>query len=155
DCSIIQHGSGRNTVIDVSAAKKPAAKLANAMVKMSMYESMLANVRQKSRTAGVSGNFNRSEYPDNPIAYMKEHGITSVFRFISSPPDMDHLDGIKHFFQEFGPDNFWDTDNTKRVDDFSNGRYNRDDWDFYAWLRESNPETNPKRLVLYAGAHGR
>jgi beta-lactamase superfamily II metal-dependent hydrolase len=150
DCSIIQHTSGRNTVIDVSAAKKPAAK---ALVKMSMYESIVANVREWSKSAGVSGNFSRSEYPDNPIAYMKERGITSVFRFISSHPDMDHLDGIMHFFEEFGPGNFWDTDNTKELDDFG-GPYNSDDWDFYTSLRDGNPQANPKRLVLYAGARG-
>lgn len=150
DCSIIQHTSGRNTVIDVSAAKKPAARAA---VKMSMYES-IANIREKSKTAGVSGNFNRSDYPDNPVEYMKESGITSVFRFISSHPDMDHLDGIKHFFEEFGPDNFWDTDNTKELDDFGQGLYDPDDWGFYASLRDGNPQANPKRLALYAGARG-
>jgi beta-lactamase superfamily II metal-dependent hydrolase len=153
DCSIIQHGSGRNSVIDVSAAKKPSAKAA-AVVKMSIRSPILANVREESKTAGVSGNFNRSKYPDNPIAYMKERGIISVFRFISSHPDMDHLDGIKHFFEEFGPANFWDTDNTKEFDDFDSSRYNPDDWDFYSSLRDLNPQTNPKRLTLYAGARG-
>jgi beta-lactamase superfamily II metal-dependent hydrolase len=103
----------------------------------------------------VSGNFKRSQYPDNPIAYMKGRRITSVFRFISSHPDMDHLDGIRHFFEEFSPDNFWDTDNTKEPDDFANGRYNPEDWAFYTSLRDGNPQNNPKRLTLYAGARGR
>jgi beta-lactamase superfamily II metal-dependent hydrolase len=138
----------------VSAAKKPVAKRSKAMAEMSVYGSILANVREKSETVGVSGNFNRSEHPDNPIAYMKERGITSVFRFISTHPDMDHLDGIKHFFEEFGPINFWDTDNTKQLDEFDNGRYNPDDWDSYTSLRDRNPQTNPKRLTLYAGARG-
>jgi beta-lactamase superfamily II metal-dependent hydrolase len=153
DCTVIQHASGRNTVIDVSAAKKPATKAA-AVFKRSMFESVLANTRERSKKAGVSGNFNQSEHPDDPIAYLKARGITSVFRFISSHPDMDHLDGIAAFFSEFKPANFWDTDNDKELDDFENGRYNPDDWDFYTSLRDGNPQANPKRLTLYAGARG-
>jgi len=122
--------------------------------KFSMYESILANAVEQSKSAGVYGNFNQSEYPDNPIEYMLERGITSVFRFISTHPDMDHLDGIKHFFEVFKPANFWDTDNTKELDDFDDGRYNPDDWEFYTSLRDSKPKTNPKRLALYSGALG-
>lgn len=155
DCSIIQHSSSRNTVIDVSAAKKPAAKLAAALRGYGrVYESMSTNVQVLSNRAGVKGNFNRSEYPDNPIAYMKDRGITSVFRFISTHPDMDHIDGIKAFFGEFKPENFWDTDNTKHLDDFEDGRYNPDDWDFYTSLRDGNPQSDPRRLALYAGSTG-
>ena len=36
------------------------------------------------------------------------------------------------------------------LDDFDDGRYDPDDWDFYTSLRDGNPQTNPKRLVLYA-----
>jgi beta-lactamase superfamily II metal-dependent hydrolase len=152
DCSIIQHLSGRTTVIDVSAAKKPESKRATAAIKLSMDESTLGTAWGTSKKAGVPGNFNRSEYPDNPIAYMKNRSIGSVFRFISTHPDMDHLDGIKAFFREFGPANFWDTDNTKDLDDFDNGLYDPDDWVFYTSLRDGNPQSNPKRLTLYAGA---
>jgi competence protein ComEC len=154
DCSIIQHSSGHNTVIDVSAAKKPVSERAMATARMSMQESVLAIAQERSKKAGVSGNFNQSEYPDDPITYMKDRGITSVFRFISTHPDMDHLDGIKGFFDEFGPDNFWDTDNTKDLDDFDNGLYDPHDWEFYTSLRDGNPRSNPKRLTLHAGARG-
>lgn len=42
---------------------------------------------------GVTG-FNQKKYPVNPISYMKERGMTEVFRFIATHPDMNHLDGI-------------------------------------------------------------
>ena len=152
DCSIIQHGSGRNTVIDVSAAKKPAA-LSLAAGRISLREAISANAREKSKAAGVRGNFNQSENPDNPIEYMRARGIDSVFRFICTHPDMDHLDGIKHLFEVFNPGNFWDTDNTKTLDAFGNG-YNADDWEFYTSLRDGNHEPGIKRLALYSGASG-
>ena len=34
------------------------------------------------------------------------------------------------------------------------GGYNEDDWKFYKRLRDSNPDSNPKRLTLYAGSVG-
>ncbi len=154
DCSIIEHISGRVTVIDVSAAKAPAEAVANAAARYRMQESIFKAMREWSKSAGVYGNFGQSEYPDDPIAYMKDRSLNSVFRFISTHPDMDHLDGLKPFFAEFNPQNFWDTANSKELDDFDDGRYDPDDWDFYTSLRDGNPQTNPKRLVLYSGATG-
>lgn len=146
DCAIIEHLSRHISVIDVCAAEK----VGEPVLHMSLSESVM----QYSKSAGVPGNFNRRKYPDNPIAYMKDRGLTSVFRFISTHPDMDHLDGIKHFFEEFRPTNFWDTANTKEIEGFNGGKYSQDDWDFYLGLRDGNPQADPKRLVLYSGAKG-
>ncbi len=154
DCSIIEHNTRRVTVIDVSAAKQPAAKALKGAIRFSAGEVLLENARQRSKIAGVSGNFNRSEYPDNPIEYMAERGIDAVFRFISTHPDMDHLDGIKAFFQRFKPANFWDTDNTKELEEFDYGRYNPEDWEFYTSLRDGGTGDDPRRLTLYSGVRG-
>jgi beta-lactamase superfamily II metal-dependent hydrolase len=62
---------------------------------------------------------------------MLARGINSVFRFVCTHPDMDHLDGIKGFFAQFNPGNFWDTDNTKELEEFDDGRFDPDDWEFY------------------------
>jgi hypothetical protein len=66
---------------------------------------------------------------------------------------MDHLHGIKDFCSVFRPWNFWDTANTKEFDDgaFDNGRYDEEDWSFYKNLRDTDPGTDPKRLVYYSG----
>lgn len=158
DCSIIQHGSGRVTVIDVSAAKNPAAKAPKALIasaaRFSYLEAMIESFRQKSKAAGVYGNFNQSENPDDPIRYLLDRGINSVFRFISTHPDMDHLDGIKPFFEQFKPMNFWDTNNTKEMEEFDEGRFDPDDWQFYVSLRDGKRQTSPKRLALYSGNCG-
>jgi competence protein ComEC len=146
DCSIIQHGSGRNTVIDVCNAK-PFTSL-----------EMLYSIMQGSQARlekGVNGNFNQKKYPVNPIAYMKDHGIDSVWRFIATHPDMDHLDGIEAFFDAFAPTCFWDTDNNcEKEFGEDNGGFSEDDWKFYKKLRDGKPTANPQRLTLYAGDQG-
>src|SRR5690606_12700087 len=83
----------------------------------------------------------------------KSHGISEVFRFILTHPDMDHMDGIEDFFKTFSPLNFWDTENTKELADFSSGRFSESDWDFYVKLR--NGDGDQKRLTLYEGARGK
>ena len=103
DCSIIEHISGHTTVIDVSNAKPVEA----------MVEARMATMAKSER--GISGNFQQKKYPVNPISYMNDHGIRSIFRYVQSHPDMDHMDGIEALFDEFRPTNFWDTDNTKEM----------------------------------------
>lgn len=144
DCSVIRHNSERITVIDVCNAK-PAdvqAETSNAMTE------------QLER--GISGNFQQKKHPVNPISYLRDHGIDSIFRYIQTHPDMDHMDGIKALFDEFQPLNFWDTDNTKEIEDSSweNSPYNEEDWKFYKNLRDTKPGEDPRRLALLAGAQG-
>ena len=129
DCTWINHPSGHNTVIDVSAAQP-----------INIFESL-------------SGNHNQKNHPVNPIEYLQDFGIETVFRFILTHPDMDHMDGIKEFFDSFDVLNFWDTENNKTMDDTSVwGRYKKEDWEFYQKIRKSN--TAPKALHLLSGATG-
>ncbi len=143
DCSAIKHNSGHVTVIDVCNASEENALLEKVMASRAAEEK------------GLMGNFNQKQYPVNPISYFKNHGITSVFRFIATHPDMDHLDGFKLFCQTFEPANFWDTDNQEEKDFSKETKYDEADWLFYKKLRDSNPETNPKRLTLYSNAQGK
>jgi beta-lactamase superfamily II metal-dependent hydrolase len=67
---------------------------------------------------------------------------------------MDHLDGLKYFFEKYQPVNFWDTDNNAKKEFGEGSPYNENDWKFYKRLRDSNPQTNPKRLTLFSGSWG-
>ena len=69
---------------------------------------------------------------------------------------MDHMDGIGALFAEFSPVNLWGTDNKKEPADSSwNGSpYNPDDWRFYKSLRDTNPQSDPRRLTLTDGDRG-
>ena len=141
DCSIIRHNSERVTVIDVCNAKS--------------VDSTNFNL-QKTRLAShvAQGNFRQKEHPVNPVGYMLDHDIDHIFRYVQTHPDMDHMDGIKALFKTFTPINFWDTDNKKEISDssWSQSQYNRDDWDFYKNLRDTDPSSKPKRLTLLAGS---
>ncbi|WP_419927659.1 ComEC/Rec2 family competence protein [Candidatus Poriferisocius sp.] len=149
DCSVIRHLSGRISVIDVCNAETVESTTSGAK---SLETAMMAEA-----VRGTLGNFNQKSYPVNPIQYLDEHGITSIFRYIQSHPDMDHMDGIKSLFEAFEPQNFWDTDNKKELDSSSwnSSPYNAEDWKFYKHLRDSDPEQDPKRLTLLSGANGK
>lgn len=121
DCSLIQHESGRNTLIDIcNGNSKDMSK------SMAMDES-------------IYGNFKQKYHPVNPIEYLKKFNIHEVFRFILTHPDMDHMDGIKRLFTEFNIINFWDTDNNKEItpNNFF-GQYKDYDWSFYQDLRRND-----------------
>lgn len=152
DCSVIEHGSGHVTVVDVCNARSPDKEEAMS------YSEMLMLKESSERLAVQSSarkNYGQKAYPENPITYLQDRGITSIFRFASTHPDMDHLDGIKDLFDEFSPTNFVDSDNNKEMTDGWDGsRYRKEDWTFYKSLRDGKPQTDPKRLTLYSGDDG-
>lgn len=129
DCTWIRHASGHITVIDISAGSTKIA------------------------VESASGNYHQKKFPVNPIEYLTDYGVSSIFRFILTHPDMDHMDGIKALFDNFKIANFWDTENTKTMDkDKTWGKYKKEDWVFYQKIRTSTK--SPKVLNLYAGACG-
>ncbi len=145
DCSIIQHNSKRVSVIDVNCASIPV------MGKSAGFS--MAERYQRRPWEPVPGNYGQKEDEDNPILYLRKLQIPQIFRFILTHPDMDHLGGIEDLFTEFRPSNFWDTANTK---EFAPGSFGsrtdlEADWGFYKNLRDSDSDTNPKRLVYYSG----
>lgn len=152
DCSIIEHGSGHVSVIDVCNARKPEL-----VEEPSAAEALrlLIEGAAVARASGARKNYNQKAHPENPIAYLRRFGIASIFRFVLTHPDMDHMDGIDDLFDEFSPANFYDTDNTKEIDDWEGSRYRESDWKFYKDLRDGKPETDPKRLTLFSGDRGK
>ena len=142
DCSIIEHGSGRVSVIDVCNAT-----IGDPSVSDSAYSHLL----EKSL---VLGNFQQKKHPVNPISYLQQFGIQDIHRFILTHPDMDHMDGIRDFFGCFAPINFWDTGNAKEIDFPAGSPYNDEDWLFYKNIRDQDPDNDPKRLQLFSNSQG-
>jgi competence protein ComEC len=141
DCSVIQHATGRVSVIDVCNAYDERNRL--------------PTLREFLATdAAGRGNFNEKEDPVNPISYLQSRGITTCFRFILTHPDMDHMDGLKAFCTVFPPTNFWDTDNEKENDFGLGSPYNEADWRYYKCIRDGKLTNGPKRLALYTGSSG-
>lgn len=192
DCSIIEHASGRISVIDVCKARAPIPStdtLASILAGGTLLElspnpatnplasiwagrvglglppiperTPLASIFERAKgnppIGGLLGTAlkisERASY-DNPVQYMKDRGISAVFRFILSHPDMDHMDGIKDIFEEFTPANFWDTDNRCEKSFAAGSPYREGDWLYYKELRNCTLPPKAKRLTLYAGERG-
>lgn len=123
DCSIIQHGSGRVSVIDICNGKKSADRLLKALIE------------KRAPFGGVSGDYGMRHSPTDPIEYLSNLRVSHVFRFILTHPDMDHCDGFKALVDEIGIGNFWDSGVRKEKPDFEGSPYNEADWDYYIGVR--------------------
>ena len=135
DCTIIEHETGRISVIDICNGNAP------------------------SISQGLEADFSRQNNPTNPIDYLynifkdKKYNNNinkrkSIFRFILSHPDMDHMNGIENIFNKFLPTNFWDTSHEKDLSNSKDfGNYKKEDWEFYQNVRKS--ENNPRVCHFY------
>lgn len=149
DCNIIQHTSGRVTVIDVSNAYNDEDTPEEQTVKASQER---AEMRRRTKVPTSKIDYRQKLTPDNPIQYLRDNlKIFDIFRFIITHPDMDHLDGIKDLYDEFSILNTWDTNNDKHIDlNGYFGGYNKEDWKFYTKLRADN-HPNTSRRTFFAG----
>ena len=144
DCSIIQHVSERVSMIDVCDGNRTDVEEGIASLRKSI-EDMV------NKGGAGSGNFRMAESPTNPIKYAKSLGIDSVFRFILSHPDMDHMDGLDAVYTKLGIANFWDTGVTREKPPFGGTQYKEEDWDRYELLR-SGKVSGVTSLSNLAGA---
>lgn len=129
NCTIIEFPSERLSVIDVDDSRV-----------ISDYNRTLMEKAGKARLT-------------NPIDYItSKFTDREIFRFILTHPDMDHMSGIKELFKEKYIRNFWDTENDKYIDPdtWENSPYDREDWNFYQNVRQS--DENPIVLKIYRDA---
>ncbi|MBZ4187089.1 hypothetical protein K7B09_12230 [Thermomonas sp. RSS23] len=123
DCTIIEHASGRVSMIDVCDGNIET-------VDRIIFE-------ETALVKSASGNFGMCKKNTNPLDYCKRWGIADVFRFILSHPDMDHMDGIDEVVRQLGITNFWDSGARREKPDFGGGcPYLEKDWDRYISLRD-------------------
>lgn len=153
DCSIIEHDSGRISMIDICCG--------NPINALAFFGE---NDKGKSASAEanhVCGNFHQSEHPENPIAWLGEELFRNpdsrFSRFILTHPDMDHMDGLDALFKAHKPPVFWDTDNNAKKDTTSSfGRYRKEDWTFYQKLHEAGKSCGGVQILkLHEGKTGR
>lgn len=140
DCTIIEHDNGDVTMIDVCCGNLEVGEIEKSF-------------DQISANGSIKGNFNQKAHPINPIEYLQELGIKSIFRYIQTHPDMDHMDGLDQLAQNFIIWNFWDTENIKPSPfDVKGkfGRYKKKDWERYCKFRKSIKK--PKALFYYDGS---
>ena len=72
----------------------------------------------------------------DPIRYLGN--TATLFRYVQTHPDMDHMDGLALLERKCTITNFWDTENTKPKPDFSSpySKGKPADWDAYQRLRQ-------------------
>jgi competence protein ComEC len=165
DCTIIEHPSGRLTMIDINNSqefdsKTFADELAEEQAKLSkpfggLLSPGLFGTPQYGGAAsallgGLSGypavlDRQKQELTD-PIEFMKRHYPNRrLWRFVLTHPDLDHMRGLKKLSENIGFDNFWDTDHTKETPTFRSNSADEDDWWFYQSLRREGLTKNYTR----------
>lgn len=90
----------------------------------------------------------------NPIEYLKNKGINSIFRFVLTHPHMDHMSGLYDLVKKerISIINFWHSGVDVEKPDFEESGYKEEDWDTYIELKNSS--NNPKNIVNNAGETG-
>lgn len=130
DCSIIEHFSGRVTMIDICGGQVDAGEVAVDAILRDIFEKTMPQTRD----------FRMRDYPTNPFAYLTKHNIKAPFRFILTHPDMDHLDGFAQLVSEVGITNFWDNGVRRERPSFEGGHYVEADWDAYVEVLDGKRE---------------
>lgn len=141
DCTIIEHPSGRLTMIDINNSKSLSDKdIAGLAAMRDIPEWEFRRKGSYNMALNMSWeDYYKSKLVD-PHDYFKEKlDGQSVFRYVQTHPDMDHMSGLHRFFmQEKVPLwNFWDVAHAKTFKDvdFDKARYDWDDWTAYESLR--------------------
>ncbi|MBX3133425.1 MAG: hypothetical protein KF689_08600 [Gemmatimonadaceae bacterium] len=122
DCTVIQHASGRVSLLDICCAN---AQRTHARVSMAkIFESVAAG-----------GNFRMCDSKEQPLDYLQRLGVSRIWRFILSHPDMDHMDGLAALLDNISVQHFWDSGVRRAAPDFAPGSpYLQADWDAYEAL---------------------
>lgn len=119
DCCLIKSNSNRWTMFDVCNGNKSE-------------EGKRVEYAEALIRKAVMGNFAMRDKSINPINYAADTlNISSIFRFILSHPDMDHMDGLKYLFDKISVSNYWDNGIRREKPDFTQGRFQEKDWTFY------------------------
>lgn len=90
----------------------------------------------------------------DPIKFLNDtYPGQSIFRFVLTHPDMDHMSGLDELHNNRNITNFWDTDHNKEMDTdkMHLGGYKKEDWEKYQELRTK--DENPKTLNFYQGGN--
>jgi len=143
DCTIVEHPSGRITIIDIHNGEEIDDDSENEILsefgwsKISLEVAKLLGTSKQQLLEKAGYNIPRT----NPIDFLKsEYPQKTVYRYIQTHPDIDHMSGLKALSSSIGIYNFWDTDNTKSMSSFHpfRARTDKDDWDEYQRLRDGN-----------------
>jgi competence protein ComEC len=149
-CTVIESPSGRTTMIDINDGGKLRPEEYEA-IEARLSVRLLAEALVKQEELKLV----------DPIDWYKENVGASIFRFILSHPDKDHMAGIRRLLggdSGIALSNFWDYPHTRTrtEDDYPNNPAGWLDWRWYEGFHNQRnwDVTWPTRLWPLRGATG-
>ena len=144
DCTIIEHQSSRVSIIDICSGNSESERLGmNLTTAISIPQTVSAppigsyQGGMRSAISNRSGNYAMKARQTNPVDYLTDKlKKDSIFRFILTHPDMDHMDGLDRLISEVKMSVFWDSGVRRTKPTFNRGGYKEADWDCYERLRD-------------------
>ncbi|ABM57330.1 ComEC/Rec2 family competence protein [Verminephrobacter eiseniae] len=145
DCTVIEHPSGRITVIDINNGSE-----LDPFTEAELLSRYRVDGRQAAIYHSVGQLLEQAGYGielTNPIDFltMRFHG-KSIWRYVQTHPDMDHMRGISVLDRQFSINNIWDVEHSKCITDFFRDS-DRDDWAAYQRLRSGQNGTKVMNLM--------
>ncbi len=138
-CVVIDHPSGRRTMIDINDGRR-----------LRTYEREELLRRPGGYLLAL---LEEAQLPD-PIGWFKSRFGDYLYRFILSHPDADHLAGLRRLLAgELTLENFWDLPHS-RTAATSGSTADARDWHAYQRYRSGGMISLTKRLSPLAGARG-
>jgi len=154
DCTILEHSSGRVSVIDIHNGSELDDESEKEVLSELHWPNTIFGVIEKGRLS-KNEMLERAGYNiprTNPVEYLKINlRVGSVFRFILTHPDLDHMRGFAALRSAIGFENFWDTAHKKSAMTFNPIMDDETDWNDYQKVRAG---TDPTVLELYRGNSG-
>jgi competence protein ComEC len=169
DCTIIEFPSANIGVVDIDVLKSYDPSTRDELLQEYRLGQLGQNLGGALLGGGLAGIAQEATYLQqqrekltDPILYYDTHigKQKSVFRFIITHPDMDHMTGLNRFVNvEKRPIlNFWHSGNndfnlaSTTKEEWDNSPYEKEDWQTYKQLRASSKD--PKSLQNYRGDTG-
>ncbi|MBD3270686.1 hypothetical protein GF376_04115 [Candidatus Peregrinibacteria bacterium] len=154
DCTVVEFPSGNLSVIDINNGKidEDTRKELYSELGVSELELMLKRAQTDFDESAFLLEKGYDITLTDPVDWLSSKSINSIFRFICTHPDMDHISGLHKIKNSgIGITNFWDVDHSfeKNEEDFDSTKYNYDDWTTYCELRKSTD--SPKAIKPLRG----
>jgi len=142
DCMIVEFcDNNRVAMIDINRTTDMDNDTINELVNESL--SSVDDLTKSYYNLGIYDRqqlFEKAGYTiklQDPLDYLKEKNISSIFRFISTHPHTDHFSGLNELFKRFSIGNIWVVKNEFVIDEEKLSDSQRADWKLYKTFRDT------------------
>jgi competence protein ComEC len=156
DCTIIEHGNGNLTMIDINNGEELDDDSATTILE-SYHQNRLNYLIGRALGTPQKQLLSEAGYEielTNPIEFLKtNYPGRPIFRYIQSHPDLDHMRGLDAL-ENSGIEviNFWDVAHTRKWKSGEDKESDKADWDAYTRFRTGE---NAKVLNLKRDSAGK